>query len=81
MCKQTSSMNPVPAVSNEHELTLHTQSEAADLLRISPRSLERHRVLGTGPRYANLGRRVVYARKDLLAWVQACSRRSTSEPQ
>lgn len=79
MSKQTSSTKPVPAASNEPEMALHTQSEAADFLRISPRSLERHRVQGTGPRYSSLGRRVVYARSDLLAWVQACSRLSTSE--
>ena len=58
---------------------LHTQAEAARILRLSERSLERHRVQGTGPRYASLGRRIVYARADLLAWVQACFRCSTSE--
>jgi predicted DNA-binding transcriptional regulator AlpA len=62
-------------------LALLTQPEAARILRLSERSLERHRVQGTGPRYASLGRRVVYARSDLLAWVQACTRRSTSEPR
>ena len=62
-------------------LSLHTQTEAAQILRLSERSLERHRVQGTGPRYSSLGRRIVYARADLLAWVQACSRCSTSEPR
>jgi hypothetical protein len=63
------------------DLALHTQSEAARILRLSERSLERHRLQGTGPRYASLGRRIVYARADLFAWVQDCSRRSTSEPR
>lgn len=60
---------------------LFTQPEAARILRLSERSLERHRVQGTGPRYASLGRRIVYTHADLLAWVQACTRRSTSEPR
>lgn len=63
------------------DLALHTQPEAARILRLSERSLERHRLQGTGPRYASLGRRIVYTRGDLLAWVRACSRRSTSEPR
>ncbi len=74
-------VNAAQAVLNGPDFALHTQAEAARLLRISERSLERHRVQGTGPRYASLGRRIVYARADLLAWVQACSRCSTSEPQ
>ena len=70
---------PVTAEPDAPGFTLHTQVEAARILRLSERSLERHRVQGTGPRYASLGRRIVYARADLLAWVQACSRCSTSE--
>ncbi|MCJ2130891.1 helix-turn-helix transcriptional regulator [Methylobacterium sp. E-045] len=79
--QQLTFANAGQAVTDRHDLALHTQAEAATLLRISERSLERHRVQGTGPRYASLGRRIVYARADLLAWVQACSRCSTSEPR
>ncbi len=48
--------------------------EAADYLRISPGMLNRMRVLGKGPRYAKLGRRVVYDRADLDAWLEARKR-------
>lgn len=77
--QQQNSATALQTVINQPDLALYTQAEAATILRISERSLERHRVQGTGPRYASLGRRVVYARADLLAWVQACSRCSTSE--
>jgi predicted DNA-binding transcriptional regulator AlpA len=39
---------------------LRTQ-EAARFLGLSPRTLEKHRTYGTGPRYSKLGGRVVYS--------------------
>lgn len=54
--------------------------EAARLLGLSPRTLEKHRCDGTGPTYRKLGGRVVYTVADLEAWIEACARRSTSEP-
>jgi predicted DNA-binding transcriptional regulator AlpA len=58
-------------------------SEAADLLRISRRTLERMRVEGTGPRYLKVGpgkrSRVLYRQADVLAWLEAHSFGSTSE--
>lgn len=56
-----------------------SQPEAAELLRLSPRTLERHRLSGTGPRFCRLGRRVVYRRADLDAWAEENAFRSTSE--
>ena len=44
--------------------------EAARLLDLSPRTLEKHRCDGTGPVYHKLGGRVVYAVSDLAAWVE-----------
>lgn len=55
------------------------QGEAAELLRLSPRTLERFRLEGTGPRYAKLGRRIVYRASDLETWIAARERHSTSE--
>ncbi|MGC4025621.1 MAG: helix-turn-helix domain-containing protein [Mesorhizobium sp.] len=54
--------------------------EAARLLDLSPRTLEKHRCDGTGPVYHKLGGRVVYTVADLHAWIDACARQSTSEP-
>jgi hypothetical protein len=53
--------------------------EAARLLELSPRTLEKHRCDGTGPIYHKLGGRVVYAVADLQTWIKDCARRSTSE--
>ncbi len=54
--------------------------QAAYFLKISPRTLEKHRVKGGGPRFRKLGRRVVYAVADLEAWANAriCSNTSDS---
>ncbi len=56
-----------------------TQTEAAELLRISPRTLERHRVTGTGPRFIKAGRRVLYRLADLEAWTASNTFASTAE--
>lgn len=60
--------------------TLLTGREAAALLRLSERTMERHRVAGTGPRYVALGRAVRYRRRDLIDWIEHSARRSTSGP-
>jgi len=54
--------------------------EAAAFLRLSPRTLEKQRVIGGGPRFRKLGRRVVYAIEDLEAWADARSFEMTSDP-
>jgi excisionase family DNA binding protein len=53
---------------------------AAEYCGVSPRWLEKLRVVGGGPRYAKVGRRVLYRRQDLDAWIAAGARGSTSEP-
>ncbi len=58
-----------------------TQQEAAAYLRLSPRTLERHRVAGTGSVYVKLGRRVLYRRSDLDDWAASRTFGSTSEAE
>lgn len=53
--------------------------EAADYLKLSPRTLEKHRVTGGGPRFRKFGRRVVYAVADLEAWANARICEDTSD--
>jgi excisionase family DNA binding protein len=48
---------------------LLTIAEAADLLRAPVATLRYWRHLGTGPRSFRLGRRVLYRRDDLYAWI------------
>ena len=45
-----------------------TNDEAAEYLRLSPRTLEKQRVIGGGPKFRKFGRRVMYAVSDLNAW-------------
>jgi predicted DNA-binding transcriptional regulator AlpA len=53
--------------------------EAARLLGLSSRTLEKHRTHGTGPQYRKLGGRVVYTLEDLQAWADIGLRNSTSD--
>jgi hypothetical protein len=57
-----------------------TNDEAAAFLRLSPRSLEKHRVLGGGPRYRKFGARVLYAVGDLRIWADGRAYGMTSDP-
>jgi excisionase family DNA binding protein len=57
---------------------LLTIAEAAEVLRTPVATLRYWRHLGTGPRSFRLGRRVVYRRDDLHAWID--SRRGDAVP-
>ena len=48
---------------------LLTITEAADLLRAPVATLRYWRHLGTGPASFRLGRRVLYRRDDITAWL------------
>jgi excisionase family DNA binding protein len=50
---------------------LLTIGEAAQLLRTPVATLRYWRHLGTGPHSFRLGRRVLYRRDDLRAWIDA----------
>lgn len=60
-----------------------TTVEAAAYLRLSPRTLERFRVEGTGPPFRKAGggkrARVLYLPADLDAWLARFAFTSTSE--
>ncbi len=46
---------------------------------LSPRTLDKWRTQGRGPRWVKIGSKVLYERADLDAYREACRRRSTSE--
>ncbi len=54
-------------------------NEAAAYLRLSPRTLEKQRVVGGGPRFRKFGRRVMYAVTDLNAWADRSAYDATSD--
>jgi predicted DNA-binding transcriptional regulator AlpA len=53
--------------------------EAAEYVHSGQSTLEKKRLTGGGPTFIKLGRKVVYRRSDLDAWLNARRRRSTSE--
>jgi hypothetical protein len=57
-----------------------TCDEAGAFLKLSPRTLEKLRTIGGGPRFRKLGRRVMYAQADLEAWADSRACESTSVP-
>jgi Helix-turn-helix domain len=57
-----------------------TCDEAGTHLKLSPRTLEKMRTIGGGPRFRKLGRRVMYSLQDLEAWSDSRACESTSDP-
>jgi predicted DNA-binding transcriptional regulator AlpA len=55
---------------------LRTQ-QAARFLGLSPRTVEKHRINGTGPKYSKIGGRIIYAMADLEKWVELGIKKST----
>ncbi|MFY0610449.1 MAG: helix-turn-helix domain-containing protein [Hyphomicrobiaceae bacterium] len=56
-----------------------TQRQVAAHLDISQRTLERMRSDGVGPRFSRAGKRILYHRDDVEAWLRKHSFNSTSE--
>lgn len=59
--------------------TLLTQRDAATLLALSVRTLERLRLAGGGPKFLKAGKAVRYRESDLEIWIEARLFNSTSE--
>ena len=71
----------MPDPTASHQPDLLTITEAADLLRAPVATLRYWRHLGTGPRSFRLGRRVLYRRHDLHAWIDAQHGQITAGPE
>lgn len=72
------STEPDPSSATAREFL--TTDEAGSFLRLSPRTLEKQRVVGGGPRFRKFGARVVYAVEDLRHWANSRSYEMTSDP-
>jgi hypothetical protein len=55
--------------------------DAARAMGIAPSTLAKMRLSGNGPVYCKLGRRVVYRREDLAAWLESHVARNTSDAE
>lgn len=71
---------PAAAPSSAGNPEFLTNDEAAAFLRLSPRTLEKQRVLGGGPRFRKFGARVLYAVGDLRSWADDRAYEMTSDP-
>jgi excisionase family DNA binding protein len=61
-------------------MLLLTQREAANVLRLSQRTIERLRVSGVGPKFIRCGGRSIrYRQSDLEEWIASRVVQSTSE--
>jgi excisionase family DNA binding protein len=58
---------------------LLTQDEAAELLKLSVRTVERLRVSGSGPKFLKIRNSVRYRLEDVQSWVASRLVGSTSE--
>ncbi|MEQ1890398.1 MAG: helix-turn-helix domain-containing protein [Alphaproteobacteria bacterium] len=67
-------------MTSTHEKIFMPQGDTAKMLSVSERTLERWRLEGTGPVYRKFGRRVLYAKADVVAWADLHCRKSTSDP-
>ncbi len=79
----TTSIRPTTATPAPDPKRYLNSEEAARILRLSARTLERMRVEGSGPKYLKAGRgtraRVLYRPADIEAWLEARTFASTSE--
>lgn len=69
-------MDEVPEQASE--ALVIPEEQAAKLLMISKRTLQKWRVEGRGPAFTKLGKRVFYTRAALVEEVRRCQRRSTA---
>ena len=56
-----------------------TTKQSAELLNLSPKTLETKRCRGGGPPFVSMGRAIRYREADLHAWAAGNLRRSTSD--
>lgn len=57
-----------------------TEAVAAQLNGPSPRTLERWRMQGLGPKFIKVGRRVLYRQSAVERWLDQQTRSHTNEP-
>jgi predicted DNA-binding transcriptional regulator AlpA len=51
------------------DFDLITSTELSELLRTPTKTLEHWRYVGAGPRFARIGRRVMYRKSDVEEWL------------
>jgi hypothetical protein len=80
-CSQTKIRCEGKLETNKEDPVYLTTAEAAHHLKMSPRRLEKLRVIGGGPIFRKHGGHVVYKRSDLDNWSDSRQRDVTKPPQ
>jgi predicted DNA-binding transcriptional regulator AlpA len=55
---------------SEHDNDILTPEQTADLLQVSPRTVEEWRRTHTGPPWRRMGRHVRYLYREVLVWFE-----------
>lgn len=58
---------------------LQNSDTTAEQLKLSPKTLAKWRVYGQGPAFFKVGRKVMYDRSEVQAWLENQRRASTSQ--
>ena len=74
-----SQINAQPQVNPSYWEGFIPETEAADFLCQSVRTIQKWRVTGAGPQFYKFGRSVRYRRRELFDWVEARRRAHTSQ--
>ncbi|MDK3074727.1 helix-turn-helix domain-containing protein [Sedimentitalea sp. JM2-8] len=70
---------PVATTPNDYLDGFIDETDAADFLCQSVRTIQKWRVTGFGPKFYKSGRSIRYRRRDLLAWGETRRRANTSQ--
>ena len=52
-------------------IPLLSRKQAADFLGISPRTMEKWAVVGGGPNFLKIGKKVMFSQQDILTWIDS----------
>lgn len=79
-CSPTGAVMAAAAIPS-HSFALLTETQTAEVLNVSIRTLQAWRLRGGGPRFVRLsGRAIRYRNSDLAAYIEARTVVSTSDP-
>jgi len=77
---ETHGSSSQPDEAPDSQEALMTEQQAAAFLNVNPRTLQKWRVEGGGPRFVRMSRRCIrYWPKDIREWAQNRRKSSTSE--
>ena len=72
-------MTTATAVAHAPETVYMTPANVTEMLpSVTTGQLANFRYLGTGPRYRKLGKKIIYEKSEVIAWVESSARSGTA---